>query len=304
MMIQPVVTLAKAGVPLLSLWRRKSGISAFAGMTRALLFWLLLFATPAFAVTFPPLTGRVVDQAHLLSPAQTVDLTSKLAALEAQSGRQFVVATVGSLEGVPIQDYSYQLGRVWKLGDEQKDDGVVMVVAPKERQVWISTGYGARVVLTDAVTSVIVREAILPRFKANDMGGGILAGADQVIALLKLPPVEAAKRAQQVGAQEQARSRNDSGGGFPFFILFPILFFVVVPLLRAGGGRRFRSGRGGISPWVVLWGLNELSRGGRGGGGWGGGSGWSGGGGGFGGGGGGFSGGGGSFGGGGAGGSW
>ena len=277
-------------------------------MTRLILAaWLALLAlaTPAFAQSFPPLTGRVVDQAHLLSPEQSVDLNSKLAALESQSGRQFVVATVTSLQGKPIEEYSYLLGRAWKIGDEKRDDGAVMVVAPTERKVWIATGYGAGAYLTDSVIGRIVREAVLPRFKAGDMGGGIIAGADQVIAIMKLPPDEAAKRAQQVGAQESARSRqSDSGGGFPWFIVFPILFFVVLPMLRAGGRGRYRSRSGGISPWVVLWGLNELNRGSHSSG-WGGGSsGWGGGGGGFGGGGGGFSGGGGSFGGGGAGGSW
>ena len=276
-------------------------------MTRLILAaWLALLAlaTPAFAQSFPPLTGRVVDQAHLLSPEQSVDLNSKLAALESQSGRQFVVATVTSLQGKPIEEYSYLLGRAWKIGDEKRDDGAVMVVAPTERKVWIATGYGAGAYLTDSVIGRIVREAVLPRFKAGDMGGGIIAGADQVIGIMKLPADEAAKRAQQVGAQESARSRqSDSGGGFPWFIVFPILFFVVLPMLRAGGRGRYRSRSGGISPWVVLWGLNELNRGSHSSG-WGGGSSGWGGGGGFGGGGGGFSGGGGSFGGGGAGGSW
>src|SRR3982751_1739815 len=96
---------------------------------------LLALATPAAAQTFPPLTGRVVDQAHLLSPAQVADLTSKSEALEAQSGRQFVVATVNSLQGYPIEDYAYRLGRAWKIGSAKENNGVVLVVAPKERKV-------------------------------------------------------------------------------------------------------------------------------------------------------------------------
>ena len=157
---------------------------------------LLFLALPAAAQNFPPLTGRVVDQAKLLRPEQAVDLDSKLAALEAQSGRQFVIATVNSLDGQEIDEYAYLLGRHWKIGDEKRDDGAVMVVAPKERKVWIATGYGAGGYLTDAVTGRIVREAILPRFKAGDMGGGIIAGADRVIEVMKLPPEEAARQAQ------------------------------------------------------------------------------------------------------------
>ena len=277
------------------------------------LFWLalvasLMLAVPASAQTFPKLTGRVVDDAHLLSAAQAVDIDSKLSALEARTGRQLVVATVPNLEGHTIEDYGYRLGRTWALGGNGKDgggkdDGVILLVAPKEHKVRIETGYGARVFITDAVSSVIIQEAIIPRFKDNDFGGGIVAGTDAIVEQMALPAAEAAKRASQASAKQSNRGRS-SGGGFPFALVFFIFFFVVLPLLRSAGGRRYRSGGGsGISPWVVLWGLNELGRGGGGGGG--GGSDWGGGGGGFGGGGGGgFSGGGGSFGGGGASGGW
>ena len=119
------------------------------------IFTLLLaffaLAAPASAQTFPPLTGRVVDQAHILTPAQVVDLTGKSEALETQTGRQFVIATVNSLEGYPIEDYAYRLGRAWKIGDEKRDDGVLLLVAPNDRKVWIATGYGAGAFLTDAM---------------------------------------------------------------------------------------------------------------------------------------------------------
>ncbi len=266
--------------------------------------WLavLVAATPLHAQTFPKLTGRVVDEAHLLSPAQVQDITSKSEALQAASGRQFVVATVSSLEGRTIEDYGYRLGREWGIGQEKQDDGVILLVAPNERKVRIETGYGARVFLTDAVSSVIIREDILPRFKANDMGGGIVAGSDRIIGLMQLPAAEAAKRAQDIGTREAAR--RSQGGGFDIgsaiFIII-LIFFFVLPMVRSvAGGRRYRGRRrGGIDPWVVLWGLDAISKASRGGGSsWGGGSGggW--------GGGGGFSGGGGSFGGGGASGSW
>jgi uncharacterized protein len=271
--------------------------------------WLALFAlaTPAAAQNFPPLTGRVVDQAHLLTPAQVANLTSKSEALEAQSGRQFVIATVNSLEGHPIEDYAYRLGRAWKIGSAKNNDGVVLVVAPNERKVSIATGYGAGGFMTDAMSGIIIREAILPHFKQNppDYGGGIVAGADAVIKQMSLPPDQALRN---VTAAEQAQKQRQHSGGNPLPVIFwaLVIGFVVLSHFRRGAGRRYRQRQGGISPWVVLWGLNELSRssrGGWGGGGssWGGGSGWSGGGGGgF----SGFSGGGGSFGGGGASGSW
>lgn len=297
---------ANAGIPL-AVVRKGSGTPAFAGATFLLwmLAWLML-AVPASAQTFPKLTGRVVDDAHLLSAAQMVDIDSKLSALDARTGRQFVVATVPSLEGHTIEDYGYRLGRTWAIGGNGKDgvgkdDGVILLVAPKERKVRIETGYGARVFITDAVSSVIINEAIIPRFKANDYGGGIVAGTDAIIQQLELPAAEAAKRAKQASVQASKRGQS-SGSGFPFALVVLIFFFVVLPLLRSAGGRRYRgrSGGSGISPLVMLWGLDAISRGSRGGGGgdWGGGGGFGGGGGG------GFSGGGGSFGGGGASGGW
>src|SRR5438270_12240605 len=93
----------------------------------ALLLAFFAFMAPAAAQTFPPLTGRVVDQAHLLTPEQVKDLTDKSAALEAQKGAQLVVATVNSLEGYPIEDYGYRLGRAWGIGEKVKDNGVIML---------------------------------------------------------------------------------------------------------------------------------------------------------------------------------
>jgi uncharacterized protein len=268
----------------------------------ALLLALFALAAPAAAQTFPPLTGRVVDQAHLLTPAQAADLTNKSESLEAQSGRQFVIATVNSLEGYPIEDYAYRLGRYWKIGSAKQNDGVVLVVAPNEHKVSIATGYGAGGYMTDAMSGIIIREAILPHFKQSppDYGGGIEAGADAIIKQMSLPPEEAQKN---VAAAEQAQQqrRHSSGGALPVIFWLMVIGFVILSHFRRAAGRRYRARHGGISPWVALWGLNALDRGSRGGGGWDSGSSWGGGGGGgF----GGFSGGGGSFGGGGASGSW
>ena len=256
----------------------------------------LLLGGPAAAQTFPELTGRVVDQANLLSTTQELELAAKSEAIEKQTGAQFVVATVNSLEDKEIADYAYQLGRHWKIGDEKRDDGVILLVAPNERKVWIATGYGAEGILPDILAGRITRDTILPRFREGDMAGGIMAGADAVVRQLSLSPEQA--RAQADQAQQESQARGEGFNLMPLVFWGMMILFVLLSMgRRAGRGRRYRRSRGGISPWVVLWGLNELSRGSRGGrGGFGG----FGGGGGF----GGFSGGGGSFGGGGAGGSW
>lgn len=276
----------------------------------AVLLAFFALAAPAAAQTFPANNGSpVVDQAGILTPAQQVDLKSKAEALYAQTGRAFAVATVKSLEGYSIDDYAYRLGRAWGLGQKGKDNGVLLLVAPNERKVWIATGYGAGAYMTDAMSGVIIREQILPHFKRSppDYGGGIEAGADAVIKQMSLSPDEAEKSAA-AAQQAQQRRQHSSGGALPVFFWVMIFGFIALSHFRRGQGRRYRSRSGGLNPWVTLWALNSLSRGSRG---WGGGS-WGGGGGGFGGGGwgggggggsfGGF--GGGSFGGGGAGGSW
>lgn len=257
----------------------------------ALLLALLAALLPALASaqTFPPLTGRVVDAAHILPADVAARLDQKLAALEQQSQRQVVVATLPDLQGYEISDYGYRLGRAWGIGDKQRNDGALLIVAPKERKVRIEVGYGLEPVLTDGLSTIIIQQQILPRFKAGDMPGGIEAGTDAIIRQLQLPPEEAQKIAAQ--AQPRRQDRNSAIGPGLLWVGFFVLFFVL-PLLR----RRRGYGSSGLGPVIAWTALDAMSRGGRGGG-WGGGSDWGGGGGGF-------SGGGGSFGGGGSSGSW
>ena len=246
---------------------------------------ILLIALPALAApTFPKLTGRVVDDANILSPAVEASLTEKLAGLETSAGHQLVVVTLPSLQGLEIEDYGYQLGRAWAIGDAKIDDGALLIVAPNERKVRIEVGYGLEGVMTDALSSVIIQSAILPKFKAGDMEGGVVAGTDALVQQLSLPDDQA--KANAAAATAKARDHR-SGPPLPFIIFF-IVFWVIIASLR---GRR-RGGLGSALPWIILGSMGGGGRGG-GGGGWGGG-----------GGGGGFSGGGGSFGGGGSSGGW
>ncbi|MBV9528153.1 TPM domain-containing protein, partial [Sphingomonas sp.] len=245
----------------------------------ALLLALLALAAPASAQTFPQNNGSpVVDQAGILSSAQIVDLTSKAQALYAQSGRAFAVATIKSLEGHDPNEYAYRLLRYWKLGSAKTNDGVLLLVAPTEHKVAISTGYGAGEYMTDAMSGIIIRENILPHFKQSppDYGGGIEEGADAIIKQMSLPPDQAQKNVTV--AQQREAHRQHSGGSWAPVVFWLMIFgFVMLSHLRGPRGQRYRSGRGGISPWVMLWGLNALDRGPRRGG-WGGGSSWGGGG--------------------------
>lgn len=263
------------------------------------LFAILLFATQAAAQDFPELTGRVVDGANILSPADEAELTGELGALEQRSSRQLVVATVPSLGGYEIADYGYRLGRAWGIGQEGADNGAILLVAPNERRVRVEVGYGLEPILTDAFSDRVVESTIIPRFRAGDMPGGIKAGVDALIEQLQAPP-EVAEREAVAAAQARAERRQGRGDAVnPAAILFwiVIILFVIIPLVRglSGGGRKYRGRRRrGWGGPVIIWGPS-LGGGGGGFGGFGGG-----GGGGF----GGFSGGGGSFGGGGASGSW
>lgn len=281
-------------------------------MRLLLLFLALVAATPAAAQVFPELTGRVVDNAELLDAGQEQALAVRLEALERQSTRQLVVATVPDLQGYPIEDYANRLFRHWRLGQAEANNGVLLLVAVAERRVRIEVGYGLEPILTDALSGQIIRNDITPRFRAGDYPGGIEAGADAIAAQLQAPPEEAeARAAAAVAAQARERDRGE-GSMLPMFIWIGIVGLVLLALAsRAARGRSYRS-TGNSLGWIILWEiLEEVSRnsGSSGGSSWGGGgsswggSSWGGGGGGW-SGGGGFSGGGGSSGGGGASGGW
>jgi uncharacterized protein len=264
---------------------------------RLLVLLLLLFASPAAAQEFPKLTGRVVDAANIIPPADEAALVQKLEAVQQASSRQLVVATLPSLGGYEIRDYGYQLGRHWGIGQKGANNGMILLVAPNERKVAIEVGYGLEPIMTDALAHQIIQNQVLPAFKANNYPAGINAGADAIIAQLQAPPEQAEQKALAAQQASRGRQRSSGGsGGSPFELIFVGVLIVFFLLPRLGGrrrGRRYRR-RGGLP--VILWGPGFGGGGGGGGfGGFGGG-----GGGGF----GGFSGGGGSFGGGGASGSW
>ena len=243
------------------------------GAVVAVLFFFI--ASAAFAApTFPPLTGRVVDDAGILSEDTQRKLTDLLSQQEKQTGDQVVVATLKSLQGYPIEDYGYQLGRAWGIGQKGKNTGALIIVAPTEHKVRIEVGYGLEGVLTDAQSKVIIDEVMTPAFRQGNYNAGVYNGTLAVLHAIGGANLNALP--QTVETQDAGRH---SGGHFPIFFVIIIIWIVF---------GRF------LWPLFFLGGFGGGGRGGFGGGGFGGG--------GF--GGGGFSGGGGSFGGGGASGSW
>lgn len=265
----------------------------------SLLAALWAFAAPpvAAAQTFPALTGRVVDQANLLSPEKEAELTERLAALERDTTDQLVVVTVPDLQGHDIADYGYRLGRHWAIGQADKDNGVLLIVAPTERKVRIEVGYGLEGVLPDALAALIIHDRILPAFRVGGFERGISEGVAAIDEQLRLDPEEARARAE---AAKPVKADPPVLAMVVILIVFGL--FVLMVVGAASRGRRHR-GKGdddddgdGLTPILVWAAAEALKNSGRGGGG------RSGGFGGF--GGGGFGGGGGGFGGGGASGGW
>jgi uncharacterized protein len=228
--------------------------SATGGRKRmAAALMVALFAiTPAFAINFPALTGRVVDQANIIQPDTRVAIEQKLADLETKSGIQLVVATVNSLEGQDVEPYANELFRKWALGEKKKNNGVLLLVAPNERRVRIEVGYGLEGTLTDALSKVIISNAMTPRFKAGNFSEGISRGVDDIITVLTTDASEWQKRPSlRLDYQQPVDPASWIllAALFVFFILlivsptFRWLFFNVVLNVLASSG----SSRGGYS---------------------------------------------------------
>ena len=258
---------------------------------------ILCVASTAVSADMPVLTGRVVDLADLLNPAEEQALSDRLAAFEAKSSDQIVVVTIPSLDGAVLEDYANKLFRTWQLGQKQEDNGALLLVARDDRKLRIEVGYGLEGQLTDVMSKLIIENSIVPAFRAGDFAGGIAKGADDIIAVVSGDGAELEARAK--------RNLQTDSGDAPdtvFFIIFGIFFMlifgsIVFSMLAHVFGTK-------IGPRHYRWlGINVYDsppgNGGSSGGGWssGSGGGWSSGGGGF-------SGGGGSSGGGGASGGW
>jgi uncharacterized protein len=278
------------------------------------IFCIVLPATPAAALDVPPLVGQVVDQARVLPSSTVESITAQLAAHETKSSNQVAVLIVPTLDGDTIEEFSHRVTTAWKLGQKGTDNGVLLLVAIQERKVRIEVGYGLEGALTDIRSAQIIRNEIVPRFRAGDLAGGVMAGVQAILRTIE--------GTYQASENTAPRQDNDVIGQVVTAVIVGLLVGLVftnlhrfigpvagagiatllapwwVPALAASGITLFlllaigASGTGGrnrlrgMDDWV--W---YSSRGG----GWGGGS--------F-GGGGGFSGGGGDFGGGGASGSW
>ncbi len=244
----------------------------------------MIFAAVAIAVpNYPELTGRIVDNANLLTAEDRTAIEAELTALEATSTDQIAVVTVPSLDGYPIEDYGIGIARKWQIGQKDKDNGIIVIVAPNERKVRIEVGRRLEPLMTDTMSKLIIENAILSKFRRGDFSGGIRDGVRDVKAVL-LGDAEEVKTRAKI-------ARNPQGEWMPlihFLVIFGIFALVIYINMRAArdmqqtigpdGQRRTSRRRGyGSGPIFIPGGSGGWSGGGGGG--------WSGGGGGFGGGG-------------------
>jgi uncharacterized protein len=193
----------------------------------------------AFAQNFPALTGRIVDQANVIPPQTRAAIETKLKDLEEKSGIQLVVATVSSLDGQEIESYSIDLARTWKLGEKTKNNGVLFLVAPKEHRARIEVGYGLEGTLTDALSKVIIANAVAPRFKTGDFGGGIERGVDDIITVLTTDSSDWQKR-PELRADKQGQT--DSYAPWIALIIFVIIIILILRSPHRGDILSFLAG--------------------------------------------------------------
>jgi len=183
-------------------------------------------APPAAAAEaeVPALSGRVVDQASLLPPAEQRGLESRLAAFEASTGHQVAVLTVSSLGGEPIETYSMRVVEAWELGRAEADDGVLLLIAQDDRQMRLEVGYGLEGELTDMASRRVLDNVVAPRFRQGDFAGGVTAGVEAVIAVLE----EGESGVERFAVSEPRRGDSDSTGGLVGLAVFVLFAFQIL----------------------------------------------------------------------------
>ncbi|WP_345974318.1 TPM domain-containing protein [Sulfurimonas sp. HSL3-7] len=215
---------------------------------RTFTFLFLLFFTSqaAAAPSFPPLTGRVVDNAGLLNPASEGMLVHFLSQHEANTTNQVVIVTLENLQGYDIADYGYQLGRHWGIGQEGKDNGVLLIVAPNDRKVRIEVGYGLEGTLTDKLSHDIIQEVILPRFKEGDYTAGILQGTQAILSVLE----------GSYTGPKPVQKKGSSSSNFAGFFMFALFIVGLLSNIFEGVSSRLRVVFGSVTAviaGIIAW---------------------------------------------------
>jgi uncharacterized protein len=213
----------------------------------AAVFVLVIISGAASALDFPKLTGRVIDNAGLISDAGEARLDALLKQHEEKTSNQVVIATLASLQGTTIEDFGYQLGRHWGIGKKGRDNGLLLIVAPNERKVRIEVGYGLEGTMTDVASKTVIDGVIVPKFKAGQFEDGISAGVQAIVGILE-------GNGPEWGALDKDESL-DAGGVLFLLLLFGFFALAIWTMYRnrdghsggwdVGSGRRRLRGSGG-----------------------------------------------------------
>ena len=200
----------------------------------------LLSAVSIFSLDVPQLKGRINDNAGMISTPAESELTRYLQAVEEKNGAQIVVLTVKSLEGESIEDFSIRVTEKWKQGNADQNNGVLLLVALKEKKIRIEVGYGLEGELTDIKSGFIIREIIQPAFKAGNFDAGIAAAVQTIGGI-----VAGNITISNSDLQKSRQSRSSGGGAFNFFFFF---------LIIAGSSLLRRRRVGGSFGRALFWG--------------------------------------------------
>jgi uncharacterized protein len=189
---------------------------------------VLLWTGAALALEVPALVGRVNDSAGMLSASAVRRIETLLKDLEQKDSTQVVVLTIPSLQGESLEDFSIRVAERWKIGHKGLDNGAILIVAREDRKVRIEVGYGLEGRLTDLTAGRIIRERIVPEFRAGRFDQGVLNGVEAVI--------EVVRGEFKAPATREPRGIADKGAGIvPFLIVFIFLVFTLGRVSRALG---------------------------------------------------------------------
>ena len=211
---------------------------------RLIVFLAILFhPVPASALDVPPLTGRIVDLAHVLPSYDSEQLSAQLKEHEDKTGNQVAVLILPSLEGESVEEYSHRVATTWKLGQKGTDNGVLLLIALKERKLRIEVGYGLEGTLTDLRSAHIIRDEIVPQFRTGDIPAGVRAGTQAILHTIE----------GTYQAKESPSDRTRSGQGTSAFQYVVIGIFVgfMAGIALSQGLRRARALLGSVLTFMV-----------------------------------------------------
>jgi uncharacterized protein len=216
-------------------WREPARLIVFVG--------ILFSPLQALALEVPPLTERIVDLAHVLPPHDVDQLTAQLKTHEEKTGNQVAVLILPSLEGEPLEEYSHRVATTWKLGQKGTDNGVLLLIALEERKLRIEVGYGLEGTLTDLRSAHIIRNEIVPLFKAGDIPAGVRAGTEAI-----LKTIEGTYQAQESPSDRIKPGQETSGLQY---VIIGIIVGFLAGIVLSQGLRKTRALLGSILTFMV-----------------------------------------------------